>query len=55
MVVTGFASGMVECCWYDGYGVKREAFREDEYVGKDSDSSVPDPLSRPAKAGRFIV
>ncbi len=32
MVVTGFASGMVECCWYDGYGVKHEAFREDELV-----------------------
>lgn len=30
MVVTGFASGMVECCWYDGYGVKHEAFCEDE-------------------------
>ncbi|STT07271.1 Uncharacterized small protein [Klebsiella michiganensis] len=26
MVVTGFANGMVECRWYDGYGVKREAF-----------------------------
>ncbi|MEL0553689.1 YodC family protein [Klebsiella sp. B345] len=32
MVVTGFANGMVECRWYDGYGVKREAFREDELV-----------------------
>ncbi|HAT1558572.1 TPA: DUF2158 domain-containing protein [Raoultella ornithinolytica] len=32
MVVTGFASGMVECRWYDGYVVKREAFREDELV-----------------------
>ena len=32
MVVTGFASGMVECRWYDGYGVKREAFREDELI-----------------------
>ncbi|GLR10985.1 DUF2158 domain-containing protein [Mixta theicola] len=30
MIVTGIASGMVECRWYDGYGVKREAFREDE-------------------------
>ena len=29
MVVTGFASGMVECRWY---GVKREAFREDELI-----------------------
>ncbi|WP_437888754.1 YodC family protein [Phytobacter sp. V91] len=32
MVVTGFASGMVECRWYDGYGVQREAFREDELI-----------------------
>lgn len=32
MIVTGFASGMVECRWYDGYGVKREAFREEELV-----------------------
>ncbi|HFP9328708.1 TPA: YodC family protein [Raoultella planticola] len=32
MVVTGFASGMVECRWYDGYVVKREAFREDELI-----------------------
>lgn len=32
MVVTGFASGMVECRWYDGYVVKREASREDELV-----------------------
>ncbi|MGK7286508.1 YodC family protein [Buttiauxella agrestis] len=29
MIVTGFSSGMVECRWYDGYGVQREAFRED--------------------------
>ena len=32
MVVTGFASGMVECRWYDGFGVKREAFREEELI-----------------------
>lgn len=32
MIVTGFASGMVECRWYDGYGVKREAFREEELI-----------------------
>jgi len=32
MIVTGYASGMVECRWYDGYGVKREAFREEELV-----------------------
>jgi len=30
MVVTGYASGMVECRWYDGYQVRCEAFREDE-------------------------
>ena len=35
MVVTGYSGGMVECRWYDGYGVQREAFREDELtVGK---------------------
>lgn len=32
MIVTGYASGMVECRWYDGYGVKREAFRDDELM-----------------------
>ncbi|MGK9174186.1 DUF2158 domain-containing protein [Yokenella regensburgei] len=32
MIVTGYASGMVECRWYDGYAVKREAFREEELV-----------------------
>ncbi|POP47600.1 DUF2158 domain-containing protein [Superficieibacter electus] len=32
MVVTGYASGMVECRWYDGFGVKREAFREEELL-----------------------
>lgn len=35
MVVTGYASGMVECRWYDGFSVKREAFREDELVAGD--------------------
>jgi len=30
MIVTGVASGMVECRWYDGFSVKREAFREEE-------------------------
>lgn len=30
MVVTGYASGMVECRWYDGYSVRREAFRKEE-------------------------
>lgn len=32
MIVTGIASGMVECRWYDGYSVRREAFREDEIM-----------------------
>ncbi|MCX8956330.1 YodC family protein [Erwinia psidii] len=32
MIVTGTASGMVECRWYDGYAVRREAFREDELL-----------------------
>ncbi len=32
MVVTGYSSGMVECRWYDGYGVKREAFHEEELM-----------------------
>lgn len=32
MIVTGYSSGMVECRWYDGYVVKREAFREDELI-----------------------
>ncbi|HBI11336.1 MAG TPA: DUF2158 domain-containing protein [Franconibacter pulveris] len=32
MVVTGYSSGMVECRWYDGYGVQREAFREEELI-----------------------
>jgi uncharacterized protein YodC (DUF2158 family) len=35
MVVTGYASGMIECRWYDGFGVKREAFREDELMPGD--------------------
>lgn len=32
MVVTGIAGEMVECRWYDGHVVQREAFREDELV-----------------------
>ena len=35
MIVTGYASGMVECRWYDGFGVKREAFHEYELVAVD--------------------
>ncbi|ORM51195.1 DUF2158 domain-containing protein [Pantoea conspicua] len=36
MVVTGYASGMVECRWYDGYAVRREAFRSDELSTRSS-------------------
>ena len=32
MIVPGYSSGMVECRWYDGSVVKREAFREDELI-----------------------
>ncbi|AFJ46635.1 YodC family protein [Shimwellia blattae] len=32
MVVTGESGGMVECRWYDGYSVQREAFHEDELL-----------------------
>jgi uncharacterized protein YodC (DUF2158 family) len=54
MVVTGFASGMVECRWYDGYGVKREAFREDELIrGGEGSRIAPDLYQRPAFVGRF--
>lgn len=35
MVVTGNASGMIECRWYDGFSVRREAFREDELEAGD--------------------
>lgn len=54
MVVTGFASGMVECRWYDGYGVKREAFREDELIrgGREVESHLT-LYQRPAFVGRF--
>ena len=50
MIVTGYASGMVECRWYDGFGVKREAFREDELVcraSEDSSVRMPEHLARP--------
>lgn len=36
MIVTGYSSGMVECRWYDGFGVKREAFHEYELVAGDT-------------------
>lgn len=39
MIVTGYSSGMVECRWYDGYGVKREAFHETELVSVGGESS----------------
>lgn len=32
MIVTGYSSGMVECRWHDGFGIKREAFREEELL-----------------------
>ncbi|MGQ7194387.1 YodC family protein, partial [Escherichia sp. HC-TM1] len=41
MIVTGCCSGVVECRWYDGYGVEREAFDEAELV--------PGEGSRPAE------
>lgn len=40
MVVTGYASGMVECRWYDGYAVRREAFRQDELSRSLSESPL---------------
>ncbi|WP_428943398.1 YodC family protein [Pantoea sp. FN060301] len=32
MIVTGYASGMIECRWYDGHCVRQEAFREEELI-----------------------
>ncbi|MEN1564848.1 hypothetical protein AAIH74_34375, partial [Pseudomonas aeruginosa] len=40
MIVTGYSSGMVECRWYDGYGVKREAFHETELVPGEGSRSA---------------
>jgi uncharacterized protein YodC (DUF2158 family) len=56
MVVTGFANGMVECRWYDGYGVKREAFREDELIrgGREAEPLLT-RYQRPAFVGRFHI
>ncbi|BDH45337.1 hypothetical protein TUM12370_13810 [Salmonella enterica subsp. enterica serovar Choleraesuis] len=34
MIVTGLAGEMVECRWYDGFSVQREAFRTDELVAE---------------------
>lgn len=55
MIVTGYSSGMVECRWYDGFGVKREAFHENELVpGKERRVRDEDPMTkRPVNAGRF--
>ncbi|WP_168428275.1 YodC family protein [Erwinia amylovora] len=35
MIVTDFSSGMVECRWYDGFSVRREAYRAEELLLKD--------------------
>ena len=35
MIVTGYSSGMVECRWYDGFAVQREAFHESELQAGD--------------------
>lgn len=40
MVVTGYASGMVECRWYDGYSVRREAFHSDELSHMTTESRL---------------
>lgn len=40
MVVTGYASGMVECRWYDGFSVRREAFRSDELTHASAESPL---------------
>ncbi|WP_058911213.1 YodC family protein [Entomohabitans teleogrylli] len=32
MIVTGYSGGMVECRWYDGFSVRREAFHEEELL-----------------------
>lgn len=40
MIVTGYSSGMVECRWYDGYGVKREAFHETDLVPGEGSRSA---------------
>lgn len=44
MIVTGYSSGMVECRWYDGYGVKREAFHETELVPGEGSRSAEEVL-----------
>ncbi len=46
MIVTGYSSGMVECRWYDGYGVKREAFHETELVPGEGSRSAEEVLKR---------
>lgn len=43
MIVTGYSSGMVECCWYDGFGANGEAFHENELVlGKCCYQVIPE-------------
>lgn len=44
MIVTGYSSGMVECRWYDGYGVKREAFHETDLVPGEGSRSAEEVL-----------
>ncbi|NUU69079.1 DUF2158 domain-containing protein [Enterobacteriaceae bacterium BIT-l23] len=40
MIVTGISSGMVECRWYDGRSVRREAFHENELQPEHLDARV---------------
>ena len=53
MVVTGIADDMVECRWYDGQVVQREAFREDELVRGEGQHSQH--IAAPAGAGAFNI
>lgn len=56
MIVTGYSGGMVECRWHDGYGIKREAFREDELQpGTGSTSGTRLNHITPGFAGRFYL
>lgn len=56
MIVTGYSSGMVECRWYDGFGVKAEAFHENELVRARKARAGRSPMTkRPVNAGRFAV
>lgn len=54
MIVTGYSSGMVECRWHDGYGIKREAFREDELQPANKGKNATRlNHTTPGLAGRF--